>query len=777
MPLPWESVQLTKPRPFRAGPVVFLAAVGAHLWVLGLPFQLDDYFLLPDPLRHFGHARNFLAEEGLPAFMLRWPLWMLWAAIEPLAGKPLSPVPYHLVGLFLHGLTALLVGRAVHRFASVRGSKGAGLVAGLAFGLAGGHMQAVSWISAWSSLLYTLFGLAAWECFQTARWKEKQHVPWALGVLLLYLALVTKASAIVVPAVLALLLLATARGQRSLEPEIRPTQGPRVGIELALLAATVLLGFASRWLWFGSPGFRYYARPAPDIAESIAALPSGFRALAQGLAPWNQDPLLADIPPLFAAALGNTPLAGWLPLGWLLTGILVIFATCPQARAAFAALALALVPAVFPAGVAYAGQATNVVSRTLYLPMVIVAALIALAIVAGMQREQRRWLTLLWSGLLFLFWVDGLAHVSATETRAADEQRAAFALFEELAENAPGERSFYVIEPPSGLGDIPVLGDLLSLALSPPFQASRDYSLATFGSPDELLRHWSPLRDAERTVILLGPELDVHGNVAPVDPEGTALQNRERRRLRALSPWLENIAPAVISLQRESKPGEVRWILPEPLPLTSFHGLELTSALPLRGSLSLHCEDGLHPSSPLDVSLPEGRHPLRPVDSLASLFGDPLVALSWQGDPVPELSLLPRAVELEALSPPPAAVLPIDPAEPPLFQIAPTDLGSSDCEVLLELIFVDLGGSLALEATGQLERSPEAHAFRPTSLRLGQLELPWATLIAGHLTPELERRSQTRARFHWRLSLRYPFGPRIASTPLGEAALQLPRTP
>ena len=739
---------------------IALAALLGQAWILDLPFQLDDFLLLADPWSLFGHVETY-RELDIPPFMCRLPMWLAWGLVQPFAGDPLSPVPFHLFGLLLHLLTGLLVARAVGRVAPEATRRTSARLAGLAFVLAGGSIQAVSWTSAWSDLFLTLFAVLGLNLALDARAAEgrRRALAYAGAVLSLALAVVSKAPAPVAVAAVGVLLVGGSAGARIWR---------RAGLEASLVALGLLVGWVTRALYLGSFQIRYEERSAPGLTELPAALSDGLVTFGQALYPWNRDPLFTGDEPLLAAlGLGAGALAAavCLPL-WGLALLAV-----PRARGALALLALALVPTVLPSGLLYADLGTNVLSRTTYLPMAVAAA--ALGLACGGLFTLWRTLGLASAAVLFVFLIDGNRHVARTERLRAEDHRAALDLLDDLAGEAAEERAgrdtlVLALVPDGGFGGIPSLGTMLSAAHAPPFAPASPLEIEVFGSPSEL-RTWLTDRDLSgRDVFVLGPECDADWLPLGPDPALEGSPNRSRRRLRRLSPLRPAASPSRLL------PVEDGWTVDPPQSAHAAGALTLTLRsveAPSTATLVFDTAGRWTVPVPLDASEPATRTVELPTDP-AFRFGPPLSHITWQGPtPTPSALLEPTLPPLTPLSPAPDQAF--DTTElatsGPTFevQLPPPAALVPGTFARLELAF-ELKGNQAT-VYSDFDPTPNADgllAHRPTLLHLSGDHptpmdpaacAPWSTLITDRLTPRLST-SLTRASYTWRITLHHPTG-------------------
>ncbi|HUP27639.1 MAG TPA: hypothetical protein VM409_04325, partial [Chloroflexia bacterium] len=128
-------------------------AVVAYASVLRIGFLADDVGLLQTAQ---AHTNPFDALVPIPRWyfyrpvgtFLTWEIgWDMWG---------LNPVPYHLLGLFLHAAVSLVLALWA---AELSGKKWLGWLAGALFAVYPLHLEAVGWLSAQWDEWAALFGL------------------------------------------------------------------------------------------------------------------------------------------------------------------------------------------------------------------------------------------------------------------------------------------------------------------------------------------------------------------------------------------------------------------------------------------------------------------------------------------------------------------------------------------------------------------------------------------------------------------------------------------
>lgn len=219
--------------------LAFLAVL-AYAPSLSLPLIEDDY-----PIVTEGQAYG--SPAGLPVlvhntvFRVRatsyWITFALWRAFH------LNPFAFHLASLALHIVNTWLVywlGLAWPRM------RGAALWAAVFFAVQEGHQEAVMWYTAINELLIFLFGVGALVC-----WLDRRRPVRIAGVLLFALAVLSKESAVVLPALL-LLIVPPAEWRRSL-PRLLPY------LVLAALTAAALAAARTSSFRFSDGSFSLHA--------------------------------------------------------------------------------------------------------------------------------------------------------------------------------------------------------------------------------------------------------------------------------------------------------------------------------------------------------------------------------------------------------------------------------------------------------------------------------------------------------------------------------------
>lgn len=187
---------IAEPSGRRVAAVTAVLCLLAYLPFLQLPFISDDYLQI-------GLARQYGSWEGQQMLFAdalyrcrATALWVVWA-LDRLFGPVVTPQA--LVCLALHFLNCMLL----FALAKENGfSRGAAACGAFFFAIYEGHQEAVVWISALPELLVFLFG--GLSLLAGLRWIRGGGAGWLVLTVVSYgLALLSKESAVVVPALLA----------------------------------------------------------------------------------------------------------------------------------------------------------------------------------------------------------------------------------------------------------------------------------------------------------------------------------------------------------------------------------------------------------------------------------------------------------------------------------------------------------------------------------------------------------------------------------------------
>lgn len=456
--------------PWRAPIIAGIAALLAGAFVLGLDFQIDDFWILPsawdqleatlrlplDPALVFSGQGVELPAPDTPLFQPT--LWALLALESMLSGSPLNPAVFHGVSLLLHAITtALLVSTLSKRIPGLHA-----LLAGLLFSFHPASFQAVTWISARGSILVVLFGLMAWRRLQKT---SSRSIPDALvsGVWLA-LALGSQVGALPLIPILAVAL------------KSQPLVGQRRSFSLRLLGLLLpsLALLCLRRGYLGSWSFSYLAGTSFGVGSLVGALPLVPRFLARLAFPWNFS---EEAAPVLAEGSAMSALA-WLFAGTLGTAMLLAVVSCRRQVNWRQILAFGIVAAalLLPALLLFSmnpNEQDNRNGRALYPGIAALSATLVTLLCPAIQKEKARWLR--WAGfVLCLISFAGLvfsAVQNAKLERIASQKIEARGLsLKELAEGAPPDGVLLAEDSEPIFAGIPlVTSKHLHAMLKPPF--------------------------------------------------------------------------------------------------------------------------------------------------------------------------------------------------------------------------------------------------------------------------------------------------------------------
>ncbi len=160
----------------------------------GILYGWDDTLYLGDKDVQEFNAGNILGSYHLGMYQ---PLAVLTLAMNHASGGE-APGPYHATNLFLHALNIFLAWLFLYRLSKKQAVAGIGA---LLFAVHPVNVEAVAWLSARSTLLFTAFFLGGLICY--LRWLERAEIKMYILTLLLALgALFSKSLAMSFPLVL-----------------------------------------------------------------------------------------------------------------------------------------------------------------------------------------------------------------------------------------------------------------------------------------------------------------------------------------------------------------------------------------------------------------------------------------------------------------------------------------------------------------------------------------------------------------------------------------------
>jgi hypothetical protein len=440
------------------GWVPFAVAVVSHAWVLGLPFQADDYLLVPK-------AGEFLGLESPPpaddpradaqignTYLFRPAAWFLWWLLVQARGGLADPLVFHAAGLLLHGAAAVLLLRVLVRVFS----RGAALAGAVLFAMAPGAAQATSYVAAGGDQLAVLFMLLATSQLQRDRARPSWGRAVAAGVFAA-LAFLSKDVAVAsLPA--ALLAAAATPGPKPARP-FRP---------VAVIVLAIALAAAARAAYLGTWKPVYLGAPNVGLAN-LRHLGGLFLEL---LAPWRRCEGLEDLAPASAGIFRGAAASG-LRMAAAAAFCLPLVAGLVRRpwplAARLAAIGVALALALAPALVIYHPPSTHVVSRALYAASAIAAAAVTAALHAGGASRVGRWVAAASLLPLVLLWSNLVRHVARTELRAGDVVRARLESMSDLARSVGPAARIVAVDEQFELGCVPLVYFGIGSAMQPPF--------------------------------------------------------------------------------------------------------------------------------------------------------------------------------------------------------------------------------------------------------------------------------------------------------------------
>lgn len=427
---------------------VFVLAVVVHSWTATLPFQLDDYALLPGIGTELGiddgaakdRAQEMLAlaeaGDAPPRYLYRPVAWLFWWTLMQLNGSFADPFWFHVGFLLIHGCVAVLLHRILLRLCSPRGA----LLGAVCAAILPGGIQAVSWTAATGDLLATAWMAAATLCLMQRGWVRTTSAG-----LFVAAAFLSKESAIML---LPAMTLAVGAGRRDETAWRRWSWIPWTTGMLVVAWAWRANALDGNWALSyaydatSNRGFAFIVTKAAHLATSVL----------QGLVPWNQDPALADagwVPALSESVVDAAVAAlraGVVALLGAATLSGIVTAGTVRPRVFFAGLVV-LGIAFAPAALLFNDHGTNGISRLLYPGFAVFAVLLGIA----WDRVHVGWVL-----VFFVFELLFVAHVAATEHRAADRIRSRVESLSALLDAHP-RTNWLVFDGQAGVGEIPLI--------------------------------------------------------------------------------------------------------------------------------------------------------------------------------------------------------------------------------------------------------------------------------------------------------------------------------
>ncbi len=439
--------------------VILLAALG-QAWSIPLPFQADDYLILP----RVGEA---LGLEPRPAwvqvvggrmenhYLFRPTTWVLWWCLIRLSDGLASPATFHVVAISLHAFTAWLLYRLLRtRMDAAAAAMGAGL-----FGILPGGAQAVSWISAQGDQLAVLFTIVLGLCIVRHRSTGSRASAWMAGISAA-LAFCSKDVALA-----SFPLVALAWFHRDPTVERR-----KPWILLASVAVGVGVAVAARAWYLGTwrPQYLTDAQLRPGDLLAIPAI------LMRSLAYWNSADVFAGMAPGTAQllrGLGSGDVVFGLRTVALVTALipaLVGLALRPRNFARSLLILVGWVCVLVPPLVVFVDTGDHSISRVFYPGMAAFAVWVA-ATSEGLVRSGRRLLIVAAFAPLAIYTVDMSVHLARTELLAGAGIQSRLESLRDVADESPPGTRFVVVDPEGDFGGIPTLQFTIQFATHAPF--------------------------------------------------------------------------------------------------------------------------------------------------------------------------------------------------------------------------------------------------------------------------------------------------------------------
>ena len=439
--------------------LVASAAVLSHLWVLTLPFKLDDVAQIPraaDKLQDelsaivpgiSGPEEPVMEHDRHRFRPLLWGLFMTESALD---GQPVRSLLFHVVSLAIHAACSVLLVLVLRRHLPIGAAAGAGLF----FAVNGAGSQAISWIAARPDLLVTLWGLSALAVAQGGSGAVTTRRALVVGAFLAAAVLSKVSGVVVVAAVLFIGFLGRDR---------------RLGPWLTALAAPALCWFW-RGLYLGTWAPSYTSGRSAldaDVTGNLLSMPAVF---VDCLVPWwqpsngNVRELWAERALSFLDGAAAPVLAAVILLGAVL-GVLRLDTNGRRCVliSGFVAVLLAA-----PLTFLYAPASLPIISRSFYPLMAAVSPVLGVGLRAGVvaARRRRPWL-LIPAVLALLIQVDSVFTISAAERAAGERINAqVHAITDHRRLNILIGRELY------DHGAV-MLGNMTHLRLRPPFHPVR----------------------------------------------------------------------------------------------------------------------------------------------------------------------------------------------------------------------------------------------------------------------------------------------------------------
>ncbi len=395
---------------------LIVLSVGVYLPTLQYDFVWDDHQFISG-FRSFDKAaggwndlKSAVLETGhltyRPLFLFSLRLdWALWGS---------NPAGFHLTNLVLHALVTLVAFGFVKEWS---GSDRPAFFTAALFALHPVHAEAVAWISGRADLLTTLFSLLSiWAALRSAKADGPGKWAWlaATGIGLV-LALLAKETAIVLPALAALIAYSCPRVRwRSMIPSIAVTAA--IGVAYFLWRSSAVMAADARsWLNSGSAALQNAWGSPADTAFAMVYVTGEYLRLL--LLPVSLKAVYT-LPP-FSLLDPTLAISILLLLGWM-GGIFVLMG---RSRLIFSAMGWVLISLLTAYALILYTSVSPVAERLAYLPSLGFAFFLADSL-TRFDRSNPSSRGLLKTGplvLLLLLAAYGLGTVMASRPWAQDE--------------------------------------------------------------------------------------------------------------------------------------------------------------------------------------------------------------------------------------------------------------------------------------------------------------------------------------------------------------------
>ncbi len=501
--------------------LVLLAALISNYWVLGLPFQLDDYTQIPRAVNMFGgspapesspgSSAQVPAPAGSPSapdYLFRPVLWLWLASVARLSPRPLDPWVFHAAAWALHALVAALLAWLLAR----RLGRTAALFGGLLFAVHPAGCEATSWIAAGGDLLMTLFLVLA---TMAATGPPPTLLRAGLAGIAFGLALLSKEHTIAALPPLALLL--TFRRPFSVAAAVGRLATAIVPIALAYLLRVHAL---NTWSLSYAGGRSASLELLPTLLNKV---PDLLRTLA---APWMATEI-GSHPPVFLQTMTARG-AEAVRDAWTLSaavvagavGVVGVFGLFSHRLGAVFVCLVGLVCLAVPALFAAPSVELFVFSRTLYVLMVPVACVFG----AGAQNlHNLRFLRFIAYAVWFAaavaiipISIDSLVHCARSWSDRGDATRRVAAFLGDHADRLPAGTVILFVKEDAELSAVPGIGPMAPAILAPPFARRSTAVLAAQNR--RMALDSEPFWDAPYPISIVewrGDQLESLGNPLP----------------------------------------------------------------------------------------------------------------------------------------------------------------------------------------------------------------------------------------------------------------------